>query len=75
MSHRYPAVAAYLAYVCDKLGLPAMLPFKNGFGTYKSPNMEERYPGVQFSQFTAGVGIPPEAFQFKPPFGADVIEQ
>ena len=34
------------------MGLPAVLPFKNGFGTYKSPNMEERYPGVQFSQFT-----------------------
>ena len=30
---------------------------------------------LQFSQFTAGVGISPEAFQFKPPVGADVIEQ
>jgi outer membrane lipoprotein carrier protein len=30
---------------------------------------------LQFSQFAAGVGIPPEAFQFKPPPGADVIEQ
>ena len=30
---------------------------------------------LQFSQFTAGVGVSPEAFQFKPPVGADVIEQ
>ena len=30
---------------------------------------------LQFSQFAAGVGIAPEAFQFKPPPGADVIEQ
>lgn len=30
---------------------------------------------LQFSHFTAGVGIPSEAFQFKPPVGADVIEQ
>jgi acetyl-CoA C-acetyltransferase len=34
------------------MGLPAALPAKNGFGIYKSPKMEERYPGVQFSQFT-----------------------
>jgi outer membrane lipoprotein carrier protein len=30
---------------------------------------------VQFSQFTAGVGFRAETFQFKPPAGADVIEQ
>ena len=30
---------------------------------------------LQFSQFAAGVGIAPESFQFKPPPGADVIEQ
>jgi outer membrane lipoprotein carrier protein len=30
---------------------------------------------LQFSQFTAGVGFGVEAFQFKPPAGADVIEQ
>ena len=30
---------------------------------------------LQFSQFAAGVAIPPESFQFKPPAGADVIEQ
>ncbi len=34
------------------MGMPASLPQKNGFGTYKSPAMEARYPGVFFSQFT-----------------------
>jgi len=33
------------------MGLPATLPFKNGFGSYMSPAMKARYPGVQFSQF------------------------
>ncbi|PKP71787.1 MAG: acetyl-CoA C-acyltransferase [Alphaproteobacteria bacterium HGW-Alphaproteobacteria-5] len=33
------------------MGMPVMLPFKNGFGIYKSPNLEERYPNIQFSQF------------------------
>ncbi|MFT4104091.1 MAG: acetyl-CoA C-acetyltransferase [Burkholderiaceae bacterium] len=33
------------------MGLAAALPAKNGFGQYKSPGMEARYPGVQFSQF------------------------
>jgi acetyl-CoA C-acetyltransferase len=33
------------------MGLPATLPLKNGFGTYMSPAMQARYPGVQFSQF------------------------
>ncbi len=33
------------------MGLPIALPFKNGFGIYKSPKIEERYPDVQFSQF------------------------
>jgi len=33
------------------MGLPATLPFKNGFGTYLSPAMQARFPGVQFSQF------------------------
>ncbi len=32
--------------------LSTALPAQNGFGVYKSPNMEERYPGVAFSQFT-----------------------
>ena len=30
---------------------------------------------LQFSQFTPGVALAPESFQFKPPPGADVIEQ
>src|SRR5664279_2125026 len=34
------------------MGLPASLPFKNGFGTYMSPNIKQRYPNIQFSQFT-----------------------
>ena len=34
------------------MGLSAALPAKNGFGFYKSPEMEKRYPGIQFSQFT-----------------------
>lgn len=33
------------------MGLPATLPFKHGYGTYMSPAMQARYPGVQFSQF------------------------
>ncbi|HMN82107.1 MAG TPA: acetyl-CoA C-acetyltransferase, partial [Burkholderiaceae bacterium] len=33
------------------MGLSAVLPAKNGFGHYKSPAMEKRYPGIQFSQF------------------------
>jgi acetyl-CoA C-acetyltransferase len=34
------------------MGLASQLPAKNGFGHYKSPNMEKRYPNIQFSQFT-----------------------
>jgi acetyl-CoA C-acetyltransferase len=34
------------------MGLSSQLPYKNGFGTYKSPRIEARYPGIQFSQFT-----------------------
>ncbi|MGO4332965.1 acetyl-CoA C-acetyltransferase [Cupriavidus sp. M-11] len=34
------------------MGLPSSLPFKNGFGSSMSPAMQERYPGVKFSQFT-----------------------
>ena len=33
------------------MGLAASLPAKNGFGNYKSPNVEARYPNIQFSQF------------------------
>ncbi len=34
------------------MGLSSALPYKNGFGTYKSPRMEARYPGINFSQFS-----------------------
>src|SRR5262249_49423576 len=34
------------------MGLASSLPAKNGFGHYKSPNIESRYPNIQFSQFT-----------------------
>src|SRR5947208_11555126 len=34
------------------MGLPAVLPAKNGFGHYKSPGIEARYPNIMFSQFT-----------------------
>ncbi|KWR87866.1 acetyl-CoA C-acetyltransferase [Cupriavidus sp. IDO] len=34
------------------MGLPSSLPFKHGFGTYVSPAVQARYPGVEFSQFT-----------------------
>jgi acetyl-CoA C-acetyltransferase len=33
------------------MGLPSTLPAKHGFGRYKSPRLEARYPGVEFSQF------------------------
>src|ERR1700754_4572423 len=34
------------------MGLASSLPAKSGFGHYKSPNIEQRYPNIQFSQFT-----------------------
>ncbi|WP_454727338.1 MULTISPECIES: acetyl-CoA C-acetyltransferase [Cupriavidus] len=34
------------------MGLPGSLAAKHGFGTSMSPAMQERYPGVKFSQFT-----------------------
>src|SRR4030088_236963 len=34
------------------MGLASSLPAKNGFGTYKSPNIEKRYPHIVFRQFT-----------------------
>src|ERR1700719_789730 len=34
------------------LGPASQLPAKHGFGTYKSPNIEKRYPNIVFSQFT-----------------------
>jgi acetyl-CoA C-acetyltransferase len=34
------------------MGLSAALPAKNGFGNYMSPELQAKYPGIQFSQFT-----------------------
>ncbi len=34
------------------IGLSTALPKQHGFGVYKSNRMEERYPGVEFSQFS-----------------------
>jgi len=33
------------------MGMPMVLPAKNGFGNYMSPNIKSRYPDIQFSQF------------------------
>ncbi|CAE7701107.1 fadA5 [Symbiodinium microadriaticum] len=33
------------------MGLPSTLPRKNNFGYYMSPNIQKKYPGVDFSQF------------------------
>ncbi len=33
------------------MGLSAALPAKNGFGNYMSPELQKRWPGIQFSQF------------------------
>ncbi len=33
------------------MGMPMLLPAKNGLGFYVSPGMQKRYPGVEFSQF------------------------
>jgi acetyl-CoA C-acetyltransferase len=34
------------------MGLSSQLPAKNGFGVYKSPGIEKKYPNIVFSQFT-----------------------
>jgi acetyl-CoA C-acetyltransferase len=34
------------------MGLASQLPAKNGYGHYKSPGIEQRYPNIVFSQFT-----------------------
>ncbi|MCY1428200.1 3-ketoacyl-CoA thiolase [compost metagenome] len=39
------------------MGLPHLLPLKNGLGHYVSPAMQQRYPGVEFNQFTAAETI------------------
>ncbi|MDH4383848.1 MAG: acetyl-CoA C-acetyltransferase [Caulobacter sp.] len=33
------------------MGTPAILPMKAGLGNYMSPNIQARYPDIQFSQF------------------------
>ena len=33
------------------MGMPSMLPRNHGFGSYVSPQMQARYPHVEFSQF------------------------
>ncbi len=39
------------------MGLSMALPAKNGYGTYVSPAMQARYPGVEFSQFAGAEAI------------------
>src|SRR6266404_2507215 len=43
------------------MGLASQLPAKNGFGHYKSPNIEKRYPNIVFSQFTGAPSRQPRA--------------
>jgi acetyl-CoA C-acetyltransferase len=51
------------------MGLPATLPFKHGFGSYMSPALQARYPGVQFSQFSGA-----EQLAVKYGLGKDVLD-
>jgi len=39
------------------MGMPMTLPAKNGLGYYVSPQMQARYPGVEFSQFFGAEAI------------------
>ncbi len=39
------------------MGMPVALPQKNGLGHYVSPQVQQRYPGVDFSQFTGAEAI------------------
>lgn len=39
------------------MGLPMRLPQKNGLGHYVSPQIQARYPGVEFSQFFGAEAI------------------
>jgi len=45
------------------MGSPTVLAMKAGLGGPKSPKMEERYPGIQFSQFM-GAEMIAEKYQF-----------
>ena len=39
------------------MGTPAILALKAGMGSYMSPNIQERYPNIQFSQFAGAAMI------------------
>ncbi len=39
------------------MGLPHSLPLQHGFGNYISPNVQQRYPSVEFSQYSAAEAI------------------
>ncbi|WP_326539215.1 acetyl-CoA C-acetyltransferase [Pseudorhodoferax sp.] len=39
------------------MGTPGILAAKAGLGTYMSPGIQQRYPGIQFSQFTGAEQI------------------
>jgi acetyl-CoA C-acetyltransferase len=39
------------------MSMPHWLPQKNGLGTYVSPGMQRRYPGVEFSQFAGAEAV------------------
>jgi acetyl-CoA C-acetyltransferase len=45
------------------MGLPWILPAEHGYGHYKSPGIDARYPGVRFSQF-AGAEMMARKFGF-----------
>jgi len=45
------------------IGMPWNLPAEHGYGHYKSPGIEARYPGVRFSQF-AGAEMMAQKFGF-----------
>ncbi|BAV63682.1 acetyl-CoA C-acetyltransferase [Sphingobium cloacae] len=48
------------------MGLPWTLPAQHGFGTYRSPGIEARYPGKPFSQF-GGAEMLAEKYGFERP--------
>jgi acetyl-CoA C-acetyltransferase len=52
------------------MGLSHTLPEKNGFGRYVSPAIQERYPGVQFSQFAGA-----EAMALKYEISKDQLDE
>jgi len=52
------------------MGMPMTLPLKNGLGHYVSPQMQARYPGVEFSQFFGA-----EAIAKKYELSKDVLDE